>query len=88
MKCYESNVSIEPAPGKFSVIIFTFIVSGVDSIFQKIKTGNMKDISLRPIFSLRKFNRSDKGTLIVINILTSIDLGKKRKVNLPDQMIK
>lgn len=48
----------------------------------------MKDITPKPIFSLRKFNRSDKGTLIVINILTSIDLGKKQKVNLPDQIIK
>jgi hypothetical protein len=67
---------------------FTFIVSGVDSIFQKIKTGNMKDISLRPIFSLRKFNRTHKGTLIVINILTSFDLGKNKKVILPDQMIR
>jgi hypothetical protein len=48
----------------------------------------MKDISLRPIFSLRKFNRSHKSTLIVINILTYIDLDKNRKVILPDQMIK
>ncbi len=48
----------------------------------------MKDISLKPIFSIRKFNRSHKGSLIVINILTSIDLEKKRKVNFPDQMIK
>ena len=48
----------------------------------------MKEITLKPIFSFRKFNRSDKGTLIVINILTYNDLEKKRKVILPDQMIK
>ncbi len=48
----------------------------------------MNDISLKSIFSIRKFNRSRKGTLIVINILTSIDLKNKRKVNLPDQIIK
>lgn len=48
----------------------------------------MKDKTLKPVLSLRKFNRSGKGSLIVISILTSIDLEKKRKVNLPDQMIK
>ena len=48
----------------------------------------MKDITLKPVLSLRKFNRSGKGTMIVINILTSINFEKKRRVNLPDQMIK
>ncbi len=48
----------------------------------------MKDTSLKSIFSIRKFNRSHKGTLIVINILTLINVDEKRKVNLPDQMIK
>lgn len=48
----------------------------------------MKDITLKPVFSLRKFNRSEKGTMIIINILTSINLENKRRVNLPDQMIK
>jgi hypothetical protein len=48
----------------------------------------MKDISLKSIFSIRKFNRSYKGTLIVINILTHMNLEDKRKVNLQDQMIK
>lgn len=88
MKCYESNICIEPASENFSGENFHVHSFRSGFNFSKKKTGNMKDISLRPIFSLRKFNRSHKGTLIVINILTSIDLGKNRKVILPDQMIK
>ncbi|MBW8331564.1 MAG: hypothetical protein K0M40_06080 [Prolixibacteraceae bacterium] len=83
-----SNVGIEPAPESLTVKFFTFIVSGADSNFKRNKARQMKDITLKPLLSLRKFNRSGKGTLIVISILTSIDLEKKRKVNLPDQMIK
>lgn len=43
----------------------------------------MKDITLKPELSIRKFNRSSKGMLVIINLTTLIEFNNKRKQIFP-----